>query len=330
MRRVISDVLNSEPGFKVIDVASNGKEAVEKVKNLSPDVVTLDIEMPVMDGLVALEKIMKEHPVPVVMISSLTKAHAEATIKSLNLGAVDFVAKDGGSISSIQSISDKIIAKCRMAAKVNVKSLKNINIVKTAPPSSFSGVSSKKIVAIGTSTGGPRALQEVITRLPKNFPCGIVIVQHMPPGFTKSLADRLDSISEVSVKEAEDGDAIIPGKVLIAPGSHHMIVENAMNPIVKLNTNPTVNGHRPAADPLLESAAKVFGSKAIGVILTGMGRDGANGIQAIKQQKGFTIAECKSTSIVFGMPKAAIDMGVVDIIAPITEVASEIIRAVKQ
>ena len=329
MRKVISDVLNSEAGIKVIDVAANGKEAVEKVKNLNPDVVTLDIEMPVMNGLEALEIIMKENPTPVVMISSLTKAHAEATLKSLSLGAVDFVAKAGGSISSIKNIRDEIVSKCRMASKVNVKSIKPqpVSIIK---PPKFGGLSSKKIVAIGTSTGGPRALQEIIPKLPKDFPCGIVIVQHMPPGFTKSLAERLNSLSEVSVKEAENGDQILPGKVLIAPGSHHMIVENSINPIVKLNTNPTVNGHRPSADPLLESIAKVFGSKAVGVILTGMGRDGADGMQAIKQQNGYTIAESKSTSIVFGMPKAAIDIGVVDIIAPITEVASEIIRAVRQ
>jgi two-component system chemotaxis response regulator CheB len=330
MRRVIKDIFQTEKDIIVIDTAVNGKDAIEKVKKLKPDVITLDIEMPIMNGFEALKIIMKENPTPVVMVSSLTKAHAEATIKALNLGAVDFIAKEGGSISTINNIQNDIIAKCRMAAKVSLKFLKQASLPSTKPVASFTGsTGNKKIVAIGTSTGGPRALQEVITRLPKNFPCGIVIVQHMPPGFTKSLAERLDSISELSVKEAEDNAPILPGSVLIAPGSYHMVVENPLNPVVKLNTDPVVNGHRPSADPLLESVAKVFGAKAVGVILTGMGRDGANGIEAIKKQKGYTIAESQETSVVFGMPKAAIDLGVVDIVAPITQVASEIMRAVK-
>jgi two-component system chemotaxis response regulator CheB len=329
MRRVLTDIFLTEKDIVVIGTAVNGKDAIDKVKKLKPDVITLDIEMPIMNGFEALEMIMKENPTPVVMVSSLTKAHAEATIRSLNLGAVDFIAKEGGSISTVNNIRDDVIAKCRMAAKVNVKFLKKTSLSSIRPTSAFTGSGSKKIVAIGTSTGGPRALQEVITRLPKNFPCGIVIVQHMPPGFTKSLAERLDSISELSVKEAENNDSVVPGSVLIAPGSYHMVVENSLNPVVKLNNNPLVNGHRPSADPLLESVAKIFGPKAVGVILTGMGRDGANGMEAIKKQKGYTIAESQATSVVFGMPKAAIDLGVVDVVAPITEVASEIMRAVK-
>lgn len=186
----------------------------------------------------------------------------------------------------------------------------------------------ERIVAIGTSTGGPRALQEVITNLSSDLPCGVVIVQHMPPVFTKSLAERLNSLSSVTVKEAEHNDIVRPGLVLIAPGDYHLLIARELgNIVVKLNQDPPVGGHRPAVDPMMESVAHIFGSKAIGVILTGMGNDGTKGIQAIKRQNGRTIAEDRSTAAVFGMPKAAIEMGVVDRVVPITNVADEILKA---
>lgn len=186
----------------------------------------------------------------------------------------------------------------------------------------------ERIVAIGASTGGPRALQEVITNLSSNIPCGIIIVQHMPPGFTKSLAERLNSLSSVEVKEAEHNDIVRPGLVLIAPGGYHLLIaREGGNIVVKLNQDPPVGGHRPAVDPMMESVAHIFGSKAIGVILTGMGNDGSKGIQAIKRQNGKTIAEDQSTAVVFGMPKAAIEMGVIDRVVPITHVADEILKA---
>jgi len=186
----------------------------------------------------------------------------------------------------------------------------------------------ERIVAIGASTGGPRALQEVITNLSDDIPCGIVIVQHMPPGFTKSLAERLNSLSSVTVTEAQHNDIVRPGLVFIAPGGYHLLIaREGGNIVVKLNQDPPVGGHRPAVDPMMESVAHIFGSKAIGVILTGMGNDGAKGIQAIKRQNGRTIAEDQSTAVVFGMPKAAIEMGVVDKVVPITNVADEILKA---
>lgn len=186
----------------------------------------------------------------------------------------------------------------------------------------------ERIVAIGASTGGPRALQEVITNLSGDIPCGIVIVQHMPPGFTKSLAERLNSLSSVTVTEAQHNDIVRPGLVFIAPGGYHLLIaREGGNIVVKLNQDPPVGGHRPAVDPMMESVAHIFGSKAIGVILTGMGNDGAKGIQAIKRQNGRTIAEDQSTAVVFGMPKAAIEMGVVDKVVPITNVADEILKA---
>lgn len=336
MRKLLSDLFAGEADFTVIDTARNGKDAIDKVKRLKPDLITMDVEMPVMDGIKALEMIMTESPTPVVMISSLTQAGAAATLRALELGAVDFVAKTAGPISNIAEIRAEILAKCRAAVRANVSQLTKVQLASTIqaqkkayiPPT---GLVEDRIVAIGTSTGGPRALQEVITKLPGNIPSGIVIVQHMPPGFTKSLAERLNSLSSVTVKEAEHNDVLRPGLALIAPGDYHMLLEREGGKVlVKLNQNPPLGGHRPAVDPLMESVARIFGSKAVGVILTGMGHDGAKGIQAIKRQNGQTIAEDQSTAVVFGMPKSAIELGVVDRIAPITGIAAEILRALSK
>lgn len=333
MRKLLGDLFANEPDFSVIDTARNGKDAIDKVKRLKPDLITLDVEMPVVDGIKALEVIMSECPTPVVMISSLTQAGAVVTLRALELGAVDFVAKTAGPISNISEIRTEILAKCRAAVKANVSQLARKQVASTVqvmkPVYSSSGsFSEERIIAIGTSTGGPRALQEVITKIPENIPCGIVIVQHMPPAFTKSLADRLNSLSSVTVKEAEHNDILRPGLALIAPGDYHMLLEREGGKVVvKLNQNPPIGGHRPAVDPMMESVARIFGSKAIGVILTGMGHDGAKGIQAIKRQNGQTIAEDQSTAVVFGMPKSAIELGVVDRVAPITGITAEILKA---
>lgn len=335
MRKLLSDLFSAEADFEVLDTARNGKDAVEKAKRLKPDLITMDVEMPIMDGINALEVIMKEVPTPVVMVSSLTRDGAEATLRALELGAVDFIAKTSGPISSIQSISTEIIAKCRAAVRANVSQLLKKTIVreKPVPTVAYSPVvpSKEKIVAIGTSTGGPRALQEVITRLPGSLPCGVVVVQHMPPGFTKSLADRLNTISALAVKEAEHNDVIRPGVVLIAPGDKHMLIEREGDKsLIKLNQNPQVGGHRPAVDPMMDSVAKVYGNRTVGVILTGMGHDGSKGMQEIKRQNGYTIAEDQTTAVVFGMPKSAIELGVIDKAVPLTSIANEIIRAVTQ
>ena len=366
MRKVLSDLFKSQPDFEVVDIGRNGAEAVEKVKQHSPDVVTLDVEMPVMDGLTALEQIMAVKPTPVVMVSSLTKAGADATIKALSLGAVDFVAKSAGSISRIDEIEKDLLQKCREAAGVSGNRLratvaavkpvilpertapaapekpliveKVLNVDKAAPSmtrttsvsSAISGVDDW-IVAIGTSTGGPRALQEVLTRLPGNLPCPTVIVQHMPPGFTKSLAERLNTLSELTVKEAADNDRLVAGTVYIAPGDFHLTLRReASGTYVKLNKEPAIGGLRPAVDPMMVSVAETYGTKAVGVILTGMGHDGAKGMQAIKRLQGRTIAEDQSTSVVFGMPKAAIEAGVVDTILPLPQVAEGIVQCLKK
>ncbi len=338
MRKLLSDLFAAEPDFEVIDTARNGREAVDKTKRLKPHLITMDVEMPIMDGIKALELIMKEDPTPVVMVSSLTRAGADATLRALELGAVDFVAKAAGPIAGIAGISAEILEKCRGAVKANVAQLVKRQPSATAfvkpPPvqvaSSYLG-SDEQIIAIGTSTGGPRALQEVITRLPGNLPCGVVIVQHMPPGFTKSLSERLNSLSSLTVKEAEHNDVIRPGLVLIAPGDYHMTVEREANrKVVRLSQQPPIGGHRPAVDPMMESVANLYGNRAVGVILTGMGHDGAKGIQAIKGRNGYTIAEDQSTAVVFGMPKSAIELGVVDKVAPLPAIAGEIVRSVNK
>lgn len=334
MRKVLTDLFSKENDFIVLDTARNGREAVEKVQKLKPDIITMDVEMPVMDGIKAVEEIMAKYPTPILMISSLTKQGAEATMKALSAGAIDFIAKTAGPISSIETIKNEILSKCRAVVRGNLISLKKLTLkvekpISVSPSFKVPLSGNEKIVAIGTSTGGPRALQEIITKFPANLPCGVVVVQHMPPGFTKSLADRLNSLSEVSVKEAENNDVIKPGLVFIAPGDYHMVfVQENGKTVIKLNQNPPIGGHRPAVDPMFESIAKIYGKNTIGVILTGMGRDGANGIKYIKEQRGYTIAEDQSTAVVYGMPKAAVELGAVDKVLPLSLIADEIVRSV--
>lgn len=330
MRKVLSDLFAAESDFTVLEAARNGKDAIDKVKRLKPDVVTMDVEMPIMDGLSALETIMREAPTPVVMVSSLTREGADATLKALEKGAVDFVAKTAGPISSIDLIRIEILAKCRAAARANVRQLIRPPAPPPPPPPqppAFAPAHDERIVAIGTSTGGPRALQEVLTRLPGNLPCPVVIVQHMPPGFTKSLSDRLNTLSSLSVKEAENGDVLRPGLAVIAPGDFHMtLVRDGNKTVVRLHQEPPIGGHRPSVDPTMEAVARIYGPRAVGVILTGMGADGSRGMKAIKTGRGFTIAEDQSTTVVFGMPKAAIELGIVDKVVPLPGVAGEIVK----
>ena len=282
MRKILTDVFAAEADFHVIDTARNGRDAIDKIKKLKPDIVTMDVEMPVLDGIKALEAVMAECPLPVVMLSSLTHAGAEATLQALEAGAVDFIAKSSGPISNVAGIRQEIIDKCRAAARVDVRRLSPAKAprVSSLPPAPAAvpppalavlPTASERIVAIGTSTGGPRALQEIITRLPGSLNCGVVIVQHMPPGFTKSLADRLNSLSALTVKEAEPNDVIRPGLVLIAPGDYHLtLARSGTQTVIVLGKEPPIGGHRPAVDPMMESVAKLYGAGAVGVLLTGM------------------------------------------------------------
>ncbi|QGT99187.1 Chemotaxis response regulator protein-glutamate methylesterase CheB [Candidatus Syntrophocurvum alkaliphilum] len=342
MRKVISDIINSYPDMEVIEKARDGNDALQKIETFSPDVVTMDVEMPKLDGLSALKNIMDTNPVPVIMLSSLTQNGAEQTVKALQFGAVDFIPKPSGSISlDIEKVKDDIISKIRIAAGAKRK-LQNLNInhdlnsiVKIKPPTKKIDYKKqlKKLIVMGTSTGGPKALHEVLPKIPVNIDAAILIVQHMPPGFTKSLADRLDILSQIKVKEAEHGEKVIPGCAYITPGNYHLNVESIYNQIKKdliinLNQNNPIKGHRPSVDEMLLSVTKHFWSDIICVIMTGMGSDGSKNLHLIKQKGGKVIAEHQSTCIVYGMPKAAIQTGNVDSIVPLEDITKEIISMI--
>lgn len=345
MRKILSDMINSHPNIEVIDTAKNGEEAIEKVKKQDPDVVTLDVEMPKMDGITALQELMKISPVPVLMLSSLTKEGADATIKALQYGAVDFIAKPSNIFKiNVEDTKKELLRKIIIASKIEFRKktfndIHSLNMSKRIDHSknkisiqnrSGSKGETKKIVAIGTSTGGPRALQVLLPNIPKNINASFVIVQHMPPGFTKSLADRLDSMSEINIKEAEHNDTLLPGHAYIAPGDRHMEVVKEGNKFkIKLNNNPTVSGHRPSVDVLMNSLASMGIDNIIGVILTGMGADGAKGLKKIKENSGYIIAQDEASCVVFGMPKSTIKLGVVDKVLPIHDISHEIIKAVE-
>lgn len=340
MRRVITDLLNSDPSIKVIGTARNGIDALKKIAEMHPDVVTLDVEMPIMDGLTTLEKIMQETPVPVIMLSSLTRAGAEITIKALQKGAVDFVAKPSGTISlDLASVKEELVSKVKVAATVEVsKALKREPVANCDLSESLtkSFVTTKKVqetnklVLIGTSTGGPQALHTVLSKLPKKIPAAIVIVQHMPPGFTRSLAERLDQISEINVKEAEDNERVVAGTAYIAPGDYHLVLECSSTKktelLLRLNKDAPVNGHRPSVDVMMKSAARIDCCDFIGVIMTGMGHDGREGVRALKEKQAKIIAEDEKTAVVYGMPKAVIEANLADHIVPLPLIAQEIVR----
>ncbi|NPV92030.1 MAG: chemotaxis response regulator protein-glutamate methylesterase [Firmicutes bacterium] len=387
MRKMLSDILAEDPGIEVLGTARNGQEAIEGLNRLKPDVITLDVEMPVMGGLSALNEIMKIRPTPVLMISSATQAGAEATLKALQRGAVDFVAKPSGSISlDIGKLGDEIRQKVKLASTVNlsqapaaVPALRPAPspprpaevkvetgpprpaapvaapkaapaaapkpappaapVVPAAPPSALSRPvwsEINKLVVIGTSTGGPKALYEIIPSLPKDLAAGVLIVQHMPPGFTRSLAERLNHASGINVKEAEDGDEVLPGWAYVAPGDYHMSVKTIERAagkrqlIIELDKGSPVGGHRPDINTMFNSVAKSFWSKIVAVLLTGMGNDGTEGMKKIKAVGGRTIAEDQSTAVVFGIPRSAIEAKVVDRVVPLGQVAHEIVRALSE
>lgn len=338
MRKILSDILNSDHDIEVIDTARNGREAFQKVLALKPDVVTLDIEMPVMDGLATLELLMREHPVPVIILSALTQSGAAATISALQKGAIDFIAKPSGSISlDISKISDEIISKTKTAARIPALRMKSGEPEKAAPAAGLDKPVSNSaaaygifsIVAIGTSTGGPKALHQVMSSLPKGLNAGILIVQHMPPGFTKSLAQRLDSVSPFNVKEAEHGEPIVKGGAYVAPGNFHLAVNQQGEKLyIEVNQSQPVNNHRPSADVLFASAAKVRVPK-VGVIMTGMGSDGAHGLKTMRDAGAVTIGENAETSVVYGMPKSAVKLGAVIHEVPLFKIADYIVQALK-
>jgi two-component system chemotaxis response regulator CheB len=336
MRRIISDIFQKEPDITVVGTARNGKEALEAIPMLKPDVITLDIEMPVLTGLEALPMIWRKYKIPTIMLSSLTQDGAEATIRALELGAFDFVGKPSGSISlDLAIVGQELVGKVRAAAKKEqiVRSTKYFKPqpkqIPEPPKPIPTGNRVEEIIAIGTSTGGPRALQVVLSHLPATLKAAVVVVQHMPPGFTKSLAQRLDQICQVRVHEAEHGQVLEEGHVYIAPGDYHMrIVERSPGVFeTSLNQQPPLGGHRPSVDVLFESVADLKHVRLRAAILTGMGSDGANGMVRIKERGGYTVAEAKESCVVFGMPRMAIAKGCVDAVVPLDRVAYELTKA---
>ncbi len=330
MRKLITEALRADREIEVTGTASNGKEAVEKAPRLRPDVITLDIEMPIMDGLTALEKLRKVYPkARVIMFSSLTEKGAKETIKALSLGAFDFVTKPSSrSLSeSIKRIQEELVPKiksavprpsARLASPPRVSRPRPIS----KPTYSRSILSGKReVVAIGVSTGGPKALAEVIPRLPGNFPVPILIVQHMPPIFTAQLAQRLDQLSALKVLEAAEGNPLTPGKVFIAPGDKHMEVKSVgTNKVIHLHKGPPENSCRPAVDVLFRSVARVYGGRSVGVILTGMGHDGLAGAKLMKEKGALIVAQDEATSVVYGMPRAVVEAGIADYVLPLSEI----------
>lgn len=320
MRKVIADIINSDPLLEVVGTAVDGIDALGKISKLKPDVITLDVNMPRMDGLTTLKHIMERNPLPVIMLSNATQEGAEITFKALEMGAIDYIPKPSGELSlDIHKVKNELITKIKTAAtaKITVHKRKFHPIVRR--PQKFG----TKVIAIGASTGGPPAIEEILSQLPENVP-PILIVQHMPPGFTKLFARRLNSFTKFAVKEAEEGDTIVPGQAFIAPGGYHMTVTKDGK--IHLDEGPPIHGVKPAVDPMMETVADIYKSETIGVILTGMGRDGAIGMKKIKQYGGVTIAQDEGTSTVFGMPKAAIDEGCVDKILPLFQIPIELIR----
>jgi len=332
IRSLMSEIIGSQPDMEVVGVAPDPLVAREMIKRTNPDVLTLDVEMPKMDGLDFLEKLMRLRPMPVVMVSSLTERGSEITMRALELGAVDFVTKpkvsiQRGMMDYVELITDKI----RIASKVKIRQRTIADMQATsgngAAVASLRNplVSSEKLIIIGASTGGTEAIKTFLMQMPSDCP-GILIAQHMPEGFTKSFAKRLDSLCQVSVKEAEGGERILPGHVYIAPGhSHLQLTRSGANYMTQLDTGEPVNRHKPSVDVLYRSAALHAGKNAVGVILTGMGRDGAAGMLEMRQAGAFNFAQDEASCVVFGMPREAIAVGGVHEVVPLNDMAPRVL-----
>ena len=328
MRKVISDILKSNPAISAVETAFNGEAALKKLREFNPDVITLDIEMPGMNGIDTLQEIMKIKNIPVIMCSSLTRSGAEITIKALELGAFDFIEKPASPTGDKVNILEKdIINKVLAAASSKMISVKKVETYIRPNLTNLNPSGKKnKLLIISSSTGGPQALKEVVPYLPEDIPAKILIVQHMPEKFTEMFAQRLDKMSKIKVKEAKHGDILTTGAALLAPGNFHMIITEKGE--VSLNQEPSVLGVRPCADLTIASAAKVYQKDVICVILTGMGHDGTQGAGIVKKYGGYCIAEHESTCIVYGMPKSAVTAGHADEVTPLHKIAESIIKAV--
>lgn len=346
MRKIISDMINSQPNMEVMDIARNGKDLLQKLEKFTPDVITLDVEMPIMDGITALKQLRdKGIVIPVVVLSSFSRKSSELTMECLENGAFDFIPKPSGSISlDIDKVKDDLITKIDLAYRKcefgcdenDIKKYSNEVVIAIEKES----LAEKKLkerkslpnkieaVVIGASTGGPKALHSVIANLPGDLNVPVFVVQHMPATFTKAFADRLNGNSNLTVVEAKEGMIIEKNVVYVAPGGYHMEVGGDKK--IYLNTDPAIWGVRPAADKLFISASNVYRDRLLSVVLTGMGKDGADGTVKVKEKGGITISEDKSTATIYGMPKAAFETGMVDIVLPLNSVSREIVRLVKE
>lgn len=329
-RNALSRNITADPDIEVIGEAGDGVEAIEKVRDMRPDVVTMDVIMPRMDGLTALQHILESYPTAVIMVSALTGKQTNATMKALELGAVDFFLKASRvNPAGHDQATDDLPVKIKQAAQVHRIRLglrKGSPKLRQNPvPASTAHAGTlNKVITIGSSTGGPRALHEFLPGLPGNIGAGMLIVQHMPPGFTHSLAERLDKVCSIHVREAEDGDSVQAGVALIAPGGYHMTVSRKGK--ISFNQDPPVCGVRPSVDVLMESAAKAYRNSTVGVVLTGMGSDGTHGAGLIKAAGGKVMVEDESTCAIYGMPKSIVDAGYADMTTPLSEIAEELVR----
>ena len=342
VRKIITDILEHDPQIRVIGAATNGEAAIKMNNELNPDVITMDIEMPVLDGLAALRRIIATNPRPVIMLSVFTQHGAEATFKALEYGAVDFVPKPSSVLSlSVNDIGELLRSKIKSVYKLKIplhgllKAGEAPGPVRTdrkkiekLPEKNFvKKGSGTRIVGIGTSTGGPAALMQIFKSIPDNFPSSLLVVQHMPEGFTRAFAERLNMTSALTVKEAEDGDRVLPGCGYIAPGNQHISIEEKNRErFIRVYQGDKVSGHRPSIDVLFNSMAVTTGSDTIGVIMTGMGKDGAEGILRIKEAGGYTMAQNEETSIVYGMNRVAVERGAVYDVVPLSEIPKKIVE----
>jgi len=333
VRKIFTQELSKHKDIEVIGTAPDPYVARDKIVNLKPDVITLDIEMPRMDGLTFLRKLMKYYPVPAIIVSSLTPKNSKMALEAMDYGAVEVLAKPGGSYS-VGDMSIQLVEKIRAAAKVRMIAPNGSRVETPKPakekPAAFGKSlteTTHKVIAIGASTGGTEALKTVLTQMPINSP-GIVIVQHMPPRFTTAFSNRLNDLCEIEVREAKSGDTLLPGLALIAPGNYHMLLKRSgAKYYVEVKTGPLVCHQRPAVDVLFHSVAQYAGANAVGVIMTGMGADGARGMAEMHNAGARTIAQDEATCVVFGMPKEAIRMGGVDKIVPLMQIPQAVFQA---
>jgi len=333
MRKALKRMLRSDSMIRVVGDAKDGLEAIEKIKRLEPDVVTLDVKMPGMDGLEALKRIMREKPTPVLMVSSLTNEGGGVTLRALDAGAVDFVDKSScHTVMDIISIADTLVEKVKVVAGVDLMKVVTKPTVVPAKPKSVkttivSDEAPLHIIAIGASTGGPMSLETILNQLPEDYPGAVMVVQHMPVGFTASFAERLNNVCPMQVKEAEENDPVVPGRIYIAPGGYHLKLKRNDNKFqALLSKYPRDTMHTPSVDVMMKSVAEIWPGQMMGVILTGMGADGVEGIRAMKSMGGKIIAQNEQTCVVYGMPKAAYQTGCVNQMVPLHRVAEEICK----